>query len=80
MKNNVSVYKKEGDRITNELWKFDKGYIAGYTQDKQLMSRIKRYKPHWKLVAEYHDTRNVEYEQRTWIFARQYRIPSNERR
>lgn len=57
----------------NELWKYDKGYIAGYTEDKQLMQRIKRYKPRWELVATYFDTRNVK-------DARQYRIPAEDRR
>ncbi len=28
----------------NELWKLRKGWIAGYTEDRELIRRMKRYK------------------------------------
>ena len=37
----------------NELWKLDKGWIAGYTEDKDLIRRVKRHKKDWKIIADY---------------------------
>ncbi|OIK22653.1 hypothetical protein [Bacillus amyloliquefaciens] len=36
-----------------ELWKLDKGWIAGYTEDKDLIRRVKRHKKDWKIIADY---------------------------
>jgi len=37
----------------NELWNLDKGWIAGYTSDRDLIRRIKRYKKDWVIMADY---------------------------
>ncbi|XBP67761.1 hypothetical protein AAHB36_06125 [Bacillus velezensis] len=37
----------------NELWKLDKGWIAGYMEDKDLIRRVKRHKKDWKIIADY---------------------------
>lgn len=39
----------------NELWRIQTGYIAGYTEDKDLIRRIRRYKikKNWRQTAEY---------------------------
>lgn len=37
----------------NELWKLRKGWIAGYTEDRELIRRMKRYKKDWHIIADY---------------------------
>lgn len=58
---------------TNELWKLETGYIAGYTEDKDLIKRIKRYKTKkgWHVMAEYFNLKRT---------AVQYKIPAEQRR
>lgn len=53
--------------MSNEIWRLEPGWLAGYTQDKMLIRRIKRYKG-WAIMARYSDG------------AVQYRIPIAERR
>lgn len=58
----------------NELWRIQTGYIAGYTEDKDLIQRIRRYKTNknWKQTAEYFkDGKRIGV---------QYRIPIEQRR
>lgn len=56
----------------NEIWRLETGWLAGYTEDKGLQRRIKRYKPDWTVMAEYfrNDKR----------IAVQYRIPTAQAR
>lgn len=58
----------------NELWPFQSGYIAGYTEDKALMDRIKRYKfkQGWLQFASYTNNKGLT--------GMQYRIPIEQRR
>ncbi|AMR09491.1 hypothetical protein NSQ93_21885 [Bacillus sp. FSL W8-0445] len=37
----------------NDLWKFGKGWLCGYTEDKELIRRVKRYKKDWVILADY---------------------------
>ncbi|MFE6373288.1 hypothetical protein [Bacillus subtilis] len=37
----------------NELWKAGKGWMFGYTEEKELIRRVKRYKKDWIIVADY---------------------------
>jgi hypothetical protein len=37
----------------NELWKCDTGWLFGYTEDRDLIRRIKQYKKDWKITADY---------------------------
>ncbi|WP_338452321.1 hypothetical protein R4Z09_10810 [Niallia oryzisoli] len=41
--------------MSNKLWKFETGYICGYTEDRDLIRRIKRYKfkNDWLIMADY---------------------------
>lgn len=61
----------------NELWRYGTGYLAGYTEDKDLIRRIKRYKDkrNWRVIAEYFDTKN-----RGRLIGVQFRIPIEQRR
>jgi len=58
----------------NELWRAGQGVLFGYTENKDLMQRIKRYKfkRGWKIVADY--TKDGK------LIALQYRIPVEQRR
>lgn len=38
----------------NELWRLNPKQLAGYTEDKALMHRIKRYYPTFTIYAEYY--------------------------
>ncbi|WP_245796316.1 hypothetical protein [Domibacillus antri] len=39
--------------MNNELWKFETGFLCGYTEDRDLIRRIKRYKRDWIILADY---------------------------
>lgn len=39
--------------MPNEIWKYDKGLLCGYTEDRDLIRRIKRYKKDWTIIADY---------------------------
>lgn len=54
----------------NEIWTLEQGFIAGYTEDAELITRIERYKvpKGWRLMATYSNG------------ARQYKIPAEQRR
>ena len=56
----------------NELWKVQKGTLAGYTEDRDLIRRIKRSQKQWYVSAEYFKHGK--------LFALQYRIPMADRR
>lgn len=58
----------------NELWKMETGYIAGYTENKDLINRIKRYKTKkgWIVFAEYYKNKKR--------IAVQFKIPIEQRR
>lgn len=69
---------KVSNSDNNELWTIQTGFIAGYTEDKELMRRIRRNKTtqHWSIMAEYHDLKSPKNK----MFARQYMIPRMDRR
>lgn len=56
----------------NELWKLQPGWLAGYTQDRDLMRRIKRYKKDWRIMGEYFKNGR--------LIGLQYKIPAKQRR
>lgn len=41
--------------MSNQLWRLETGYIGGYTEDRDLIRRIKRYKSKndWRIMADY---------------------------
>ncbi|MED4311688.1 hypothetical protein P9210_03600 [Heyndrickxia coagulans] len=39
--------------MSNELWRLEPGWLAGYTEDRELIRRIKRYKKEWRIMADY---------------------------
>jgi hypothetical protein len=58
--------------MNNSLWKLEKGWLAGYTEDRDLIRRIKRYKPDWIIMADYFKNGRLK--------AVQFRIPIEQRR
>lgn len=58
----------------NELWRLETGFIAGYTEDKDLIKRIRRYKTKkdWYVMAEYYKNGKR--------FGIQFKIPIEQRR
>jgi hypothetical protein len=56
----------------NEIWKQEKGWLAGYTEDRELIRRIKRYKKDWQITAEYF--------KRGRLIGVHFRIPIEQRR
>ncbi|MBM7598024.1 hypothetical protein JOC34_000381 [Virgibacillus halotolerans] len=60
--------------MTNELWRIQPGFIAGYTEDADLIQRIRRYKfkNDWQIMAEYSKQNKRK--------AVQFKIPIEQRR
>jgi len=58
--------------MANEIWKLDTGWLAAYTEDCDLMQRIKRYKPDWTIMATYSRDGRLK--------ALQYKVPIEQRR
>ncbi|KYC65199.1 hypothetical protein [Heyndrickxia coagulans] len=56
----------------NDLWKLEKGWLAGYTEDRELIRRIKRYKKDWRIMADY-----FKYDRLVGV---QFKIPIEQRR
>jgi hypothetical protein len=56
----------------NQLWKLEKGWLAGYSEDRDLIHRIKRYKSDWPIMADYYKNGR--------LIAVQFRIPIEQRR
>lgn len=56
----------------NKLWKLETGWLAGYTENRDLIRRIKRYKNDWTVMADY-------YKYNRFIGC-QYKIPIEQRR
>lgn len=61
----------------NSIWRIGAGFIAAYTDNKDLMRRIKRYKTKngWEIIAEYYDSKA-----RGKLTGVHYRIPIEQRR
>jgi len=58
--------------MRTELWKLEPGWVAGYTEDRELIRRIKRYKHDWVIMADYFKN--------GWLVGVQFKIPSEQRR
>lgn len=60
----------ENPKANNELWYYNKGFLCGYTEDKDTVYKINRYKipKGWTLMATYSNG------------GRQYKIPIEQRR
>jgi hypothetical protein len=56
----------------NALWKLEIGWLAGYTEDRDLIRRIKRYKKDWSIMADYFKGDR--------LIGVQFRIPIEQRR
>ncbi|MCH4828079.1 hypothetical protein [Planococcus halocryophilus] len=56
--------------MNNELWRLEEGWLAGYTEDAELIRSIRRYKEPkgWRIMATYSSG------------AMQYKIPAEQRR
>jgi hypothetical protein len=58
--------------MSNRLWRLDENNLAGYTEDRAVMARIKRSYPEFVIMAQYHKDGE--------LIALQYRIPSARKR
>ncbi len=58
--------------MANELWKHDTGWLCGYTEDRDLIRRIKRYKKDWSIMADYFKGNR--------LIGVQFKIPIEQRR
>ncbi|MFD1018674.1 hypothetical protein [Thalassobacillus hwangdonensis] len=60
--------------MDNEVWRLETGWLAGYTEDRELIRRIKRYKlkKGWIIMADYF--------YRGRLTAVQFKIPAVQRR
>ncbi|MBT2653914.1 hypothetical protein J7E81_01465 [Bacillus sp. ISL-18] len=57
--------------MSNQMWKLEKGWLAGYTEDRDLIRRIRRYKD-WNVMADYYKFNR--------FIGCQYKIPIEQRR
>lgn len=55
-----------------ETWKLNNEYYCIYTENKDIMRRIKRYYHDFELMAEY--------QKRNKIIGKQYKVPINRKR
>jgi hypothetical protein len=58
--------------MSNKLWKLEPGWLCGYTEDRDLIRRIKRYKSDWSIMADYFKNGR--------LIGVQFRIPIEQRR
>ena len=58
--------------MSNQIWKLETGWLAGYTDDRDLIRRIKRYKRDWPIMCDY-----FKFDR---LIAVQFRIPIEQRR
>lgn len=58
----------------NKLWRMGTGFIGGYTEDRDLIRRIRRYKESkgWTVMADYYKNGR--------FIGIQYKIPIEQRR
>lgn len=59
--------------LDNALWRYNSDYYFGYTEDLDIMRRIKRYYDDFVPVAEYTNADGT-------LIGRQYRIPALRKR
>ncbi|GIP54749.1 hypothetical protein [Paenibacillus vini] len=58
--------------MNNAIWRLNSAYLAGYTEDAEVMRKIRRSYPDF--------TESATYQKNGVIYARQYRIPSARKR
>lgn len=58
--------------MNNAIWRLNPAFLAGYTEDADVMRKIKRSYPDFAEMATY--------QKAGVIYARQYRIPSDRKR
>jgi hypothetical protein len=63
---------REVSTVNNAVWKYDTGWLYGYTEDRDLIRRIKRYKKDWSIVADYFKNGR--------LIGVQFKIPAEQRR
>lgn len=61
-------------KTKNELWKIEIGWLGGYTEDRELIRSIKRYKfqSGWLIMADYFKNGH--------LIGVQFKIPIEQRR
>ncbi|GAA0134736.1 hypothetical protein YSY43_15760 [Paenibacillus sp. YSY-4.3] len=58
--------------MNNIIWRLNSAFLAGYTEDVEVMRKVRRSYPDFTEMATY--------EKNGVIYARQYRIPSARKR
>ncbi|MGM0828060.1 MAG: hypothetical protein ACQEU4_07570 [Bacillota bacterium] len=58
--------------MSNSLWKLDTGLLCGYTENRDLIRRVKRYKKDWTIMADYFKNGK--------LIGVQFKIPMEQRR
>ncbi|MBU8730453.1 hypothetical protein KM915_10345 [Cytobacillus oceanisediminis] len=58
--------------MSNRIWKYDKGWLCGYTEDRELIRRIKRNRKDWSIMADYFRGNR--------LIGVQFKIPAEQRR
>ncbi|MCM3732359.1 hypothetical protein M3196_11870 [Fictibacillus nanhaiensis] len=58
--------------MPNSIWRAETGYLFAYTENRDLIRRIKRYKKDWAITADYF--RNGR------LIGVQFKIPIEQRR
>lgn len=58
--------------MKNEIWKMEPGWLGAYTEDRDLIRRIKRYKHDWVIMADYFKGNR--------LIGVQFKIPTEQRR
>ncbi|CDQ39069.1 hypothetical protein [Virgibacillus salexigens] len=58
--------------MQNELWKLESGWIAAYTEDRDVIRNIKRSNKNWRIMCDYFH--------RGKLIGVQFKIPMEDRR
>lgn len=58
--------------MSNRVWKYDKGWLCAYTEDRELIRRVKRYKKDWSIMADYFRGNR--------LIGVQFKVPTEQRR
>ena len=64
----------EKHHVNNEVWQLETGYLGAYTEDRSLMSRVRRYKykAGWTEMARYYKNER--------LIGVHYKLPIEQRR
>lgn len=58
--------------MSNSVWKYDTGWLCAYTEDRELIRKIKRSRKDWTIMADYFKG--------NYLVGCQFKIPIEQRR